>query len=219
MSESSPSSTSPPKTQLPPPAKPKDLSRWEELQKLLGPRRDPPSMIEEERATEDEEHYAYRQLCQQLPGLKAQAQPEDSTPPVSEKRMRYCLVECENGAEPMLRVFSSPADMARHIRQLDGQDVYVFPVYGVPLPFTVAPERIVLLPDNSGYKIGKKIELVLTVDEELTVQENHFLGVLPLCEMAINDAGTTPERKALPPGKAGNSSDGEEEKGDPVPEG
>lgn len=94
---------------------------------------------------------------------------------------RYAMVECTSGEYPLMRLFKTPEAITKHLGKLDGEDVAVWCFYGIPMRFTVGPQRYLHLPDGITsvsvpmYKGGpckRTTTDLITAD----IQDDGFLG-------------------------------------------
>lgn len=120
----------------------------------------------------------------ELQALVSLVAPEEDEIKADPKVYRFGLVECADGDAPLVRLFRSAEALVKHVSSLSGDDVFVWAFYGLPLPFTVGPQRYLLLPGgthaisvpSSGNPI-RKVEvdvLGLDLDDEV------FLGPIEL---------------------------------------
>jgi len=96
--------------------------------------------------------------------------PEDTVP-------GFCMVECHEGEFPLLRIFATLEGLVARMAKLEGQDVTVHPFWGIPLPFSTAPNRVLLLPGDKAIGINKSQRPVDVSEKTLEVQEDCFLGM------------------------------------------
>jgi hypothetical protein len=99
----------------------------------------------------------------------------------AKNKPNYCLVEADDGEWPKLHRFKSAVDMAKYIRKLEGRDVVIWPLFGVPLSISDGPQRYLILPnDNLAITIpmfdGAECKLVSLDTLELTTNESGYLG-------------------------------------------
>lgn len=107
--------------------------------------------------------------------------PCDAASMSSEKPPRYGMIECWNGAWPVLRVFVNPYDMAKRLGAIDGQDVVVWAFWGSEIVFTEGPLRYLILPDGTSLTVpryqGMKIQRVdSSLVAGVSLQGDGFLG-------------------------------------------
>lgn len=103
---------------------------------------------------------------------------------------RYLLLECPDGEWSVIRSYASIEAVAKRMAQLEGTDTVVFPIWGVPLPFTKGLPRYLVLPNGRQaiqipYKHGGPCQIVpADLLEELAIQQDGFLGPEELIDTA-----------------------------------
>lgn len=110
----------------------------------------------------------------------------DGPPPPPEETCkeevkRFGCVEGDNGEFAKLRLFKDAESLAKYLGSVEGEDKVVWCFHGVPLRFTVGPQRYLMLPDGeTAISIpiapGAKI---LRVEADLLgaeYQEDGFIG-------------------------------------------
>jgi len=75
-----------------------------------------------------------------------QPPPPDETCPESARR--FAAVVSENGEFAKLILFKDAEALAKYLGSIEGDDVVVVPFWGVPLRFTVGPQRYLMMPDG-----------------------------------------------------------------------
>ena len=109
---------------------------------------------------------------------------EESDEVFDDSTYRFCLVESPEGDYPRLRMFNDAASLAKRLASLEGQDVAVWPFYGLPLSFTKleggAPRHLIL-PSGSALTIptfpGQEPEETSSFfASDSDIQEDGFLG-------------------------------------------
>ena len=157
-------------------------------------------------ADDDESTTAFDRLCGLLSDeaaeyfnrTSASSQTSCAAPVPRERRPRYCVVECAEGEWPVLRMFGDDAGrLAWHLASLEGKDVCVFPFYGVPIPLSRGPYRIMVLPDDTAWQLSPVVQPLKFIDGEIRLQEDGFLGPPCLATVSAPDQ-KEPEIKAAP---------------------
>jgi hypothetical protein len=92
-------------------------------------------------------------------------------------RPAFCMVECAEGQFPVLRLFSTLEGLVERMQSLEGRDVAVWPFWGVPLPFSQGPNRVLILPDDQAITIDKRQRVVDIDEDDIILQEDGFLGL------------------------------------------
>lgn len=139
-----------------------------------------------------------------------------------EKLVRYCLVECPDGDWSMVRMFKQPEGLARRIGQLEGEDMVVWAMYGIPLRITKGPQRYLMLPDGQTALTIPVIEggPVKQVDadllDSLELQDDGYIGPP---ELAHAHAITQQKKSSPPsaPAKGKKKANDDDEEDDDVP--
>jgi hypothetical protein len=85
-------------------------------------------------------------------GAGAAKRPKPGRHPVVDKP-EFCLVVSPEADWPTLEIFPDIASLARRMRSLDGSESSVFPFFGIPVPFTAGPDRILQLPGGQPYPV------------------------------------------------------------------
>lgn len=88
---------------------------------------------------------------------------------------RHCLIICPDGGTPVLQQVINPLSLAARLQELDGDDVYAFPFFGIPCPISKEPGRVVLLPDDTALPFDAEHAPDLE-DEDVDIQEDFYLG-------------------------------------------
>ena len=158
-------------------------SRWQKLLNTLdsdtrktmeNPERARPRTI---RGGEDGRSY-YETMAEVDPGAdlvmdpdspQARAWPKDGEP-------AYCLVECPDGELPSLRIFASLTGLLDRMYRLDGEDVSVWPFYGIPISFSQGTPRVIFPPDRKPMTIEANPKPVDEAEQKVTIQDDGFLG-------------------------------------------
>jgi hypothetical protein len=65
----------------------------------------------------------------------------------------WCLVLSPDGDYPTLEIFPNVETLTKRMRVLEDQDVYAFPFFGIPIPFTAGPNRFLQLPNGEPYPV------------------------------------------------------------------
>lgn len=144
--------------------KDKNAAAWQQFMSMLTPRcktevqntectsvlstNTPDDTIEDE---ETAQYMAFRATlsaaaAEQLDALFGDS--EDDSVEVNDKLARYCLIECPDGGWSTVRMFKNKEDLARRLGRLEGEDMVVWAMFGVPLRLTKGPQRYLLLPDG-----------------------------------------------------------------------
>lgn len=95
---------------------------------------------------------------------------------------KYCLIECRDGEWPTLNGYKTPQSMAKRISDLEGEDIVVFAVMGVPMPITKGPQRYVFLPDGKTamavpvHAGGPSRMVDASLLSNLSLEDEGFLG-------------------------------------------
>lgn len=95
--------------------------------------------------------------------------PDNSSP-------RYCLIECPDGESPLMRLYVTAEAMCDRIRDLDGTDTYVFPIFGIPCQFTRGPNRILILPHDMAIQITPATVMIDLLTAPVDIERSGFLG-------------------------------------------
>lgn len=137
-------------------------------------------------AAQDESRIEYVDCAGRLPGPACEALSRGAVAPAAgadpEYRgvsWRYLLFECGDGEAPIFHTFKDPKLVASYVAKLAGKDVYVWAAYGVPIPITAGPRRMLLLPNGKGVTVpalpGDKPK-VRRLGFDPPVQADGFLG-------------------------------------------
>ena len=102
--------------------------------------------------------------------------PEDESELPEGRGLGFCMIECEEGEFPALRIFRTLNGLVERIRSQDGKDIVVWPFLGIPLPFSKGPNRVLLLPSDKAITISETQTHVELREEDLEIQEDGFLG-------------------------------------------
>jgi hypothetical protein len=174
--------------------KPSDATPWEKtlarlqpatlasLERLLSPL--PPSSVPQ---IEPEDVVAFRDSMSRLnPVLLQKLAPAaaiEEAPSPNPPGAKYMLYVVPDGEAPHVRCFDTAEDWARGLGKLDGDDVYVLPVWGVPLQFTQGPRRWLKLPNGLEAMsvpefAAEQVRLCSVEDlaNELPLQDDGYLG-------------------------------------------
>ncbi len=124
-------------------------------------------------------------------GMVAEAVDADPAPEVG--KPCYGIVESEDGGWATCKLVTNIAALANRLSVLEGLDVVAWVFYGVPLQFTMGPQRYLKLPDGQhavklpAYGNGPH-EIVDVRDmEDIDIQVDGFLGPPQLAEGHINE--------------------------------
>lgn len=171
----------------------------------------------EETADSDEYLWLVRSLptpsadaFQSIPA-KPPSEPDDVTP-------RWCLCEMPEGGYPKIRIFHDLAGLCRHITRLEGEEISVWPFYGVPIRFTTSRDgtpgrRYVFLPHEAQAvelpchpedepKLVPTEGLNVGVTDALDFQYDGWLGDPALAEASLGGnyyQGGKPPKLKKPP--------------------
>ncbi len=174
-------------------------------------------------AVPDDETVAYadwRRSLSDVSRASLEADADEAEAPnaatVDDKDCHFYLVEAPDGDMPVLRKFRTVEAMARYIGKMEGEDISVWPFYGVPLTLTQGPGRYLALPDGisalnvpaGGTGTVRRIDLDLL--NEPIIQQDGYLGPAAL-------AGTTrgnPQPDAVKRDSARERDDDEEDPDD-----
>ncbi len=107
------------------------------------------------------------------------APPSEET--CKEEVKRFGCVESDNGEFSTLRMFKDADALARYLGEVEGQDKVVWCFYGVPLRFTVGPQRYLMMPDQTtalSVPLVKGAKLVRADADliDMDWQEDGFVG-------------------------------------------
>lgn len=155
------------------------LSRWERFLAALSP-----LAQSQQRPVEPGEELAvspaFQHAVEALSPLARQAVDAAASVPPSAwpggRKPLWLMVEAEEGEWANIKVFRTEDALLRRLRALEGKDVQAFAVYGIPIPFSRAPHRIVFLPDGQARQLGVQITAVEVMETQVTLQEDGFLG-------------------------------------------
>ncbi len=134
----------------------------------------------------DDAAYSQRQLEQALTdkalGMLDAPLPGES-PEIDE------AFEVPDGGWPVMRVYKTADGLAQRLGVLEGEDVAVCLVYGVPLQFTKGPPRYLLLPDHEhaisipeGKRRGRTQVVDVDLLSKLEMQDDFYIGPPELAE-------------------------------------
>ena len=107
-----------------------------------------------------------------------------------ERQPAYCLVICPDGSTPTVQTFYTSDELADFLKNVDGDDTYVFPFLGIPLPFTEAPTRVLFLPDNTAVPINAegRVAIAHAGDADgVVIQDDYFMGAPELILKSARD--------------------------------
>jgi hypothetical protein len=99
----------------------------------------------------------------------------------------WCMFVCPFGEFPSLVIYTSLEAMAKRLRTLEGQDMAVFPFYGVPVPFTRGPCRFLRLPDGQLrplFDLSAFGTFVANPLSEPPIDSTYYLGPEELSDVA-----------------------------------
>lgn len=95
-----------------------------------------------------------------------------------DRNANYILVEQIEGDWIKIKSFKKPQELARRISELEksNPDSCVFAIYGMHLPMTKSPDRMLILPNDTVMRI-KNGKFVRALDGPLNFQDDGFLGL------------------------------------------
>jgi hypothetical protein len=128
------------------------------------------------------------------------AEDDKTTSTLPDETARFCLIECTDGETPLMRAYASPEAMGERIRVLDGTDTHVFMVFGVPCRITKAPNRMLLLPQDTAIQLTPAIVMIDVMEESVEIEANGFLG-LPELMIVTNPEAREARRRSVQPAK------------------
>lgn len=131
---------------------------------------------------ESEDHSAFHQFKDTLDPTSQQATKEEAdkrTDWPQGRKPRHCLIVQKEGEWPALKIFPDLATMLLRLKEMEGKDIVAISILGIPLPFTKAPDRLVMLPDNSAAQI-RNGHIIDEIHDEVTLQDDWFLGPVEL---------------------------------------
>jgi hypothetical protein len=91
----------------------------------------------------------------------------------------WCLVVVPDGEYPTLEILPNIDALTKRMLALEGQDVSVFPIFGVPAPFTAGPNRFLELPDGQPHPVFEFSgygTLVPNPSATVRIDPTYFLG-------------------------------------------
>lgn len=134
----------------------------------------------------DAEHDDFEQTCDML-SERARQQvdvPETTEEPldVQVDAAKFCIIESPDGDFARLHGYTTPQQAATRLGELEGQDIVVHVVYGIPLRLTIGPQRFLTLPDGQQaimiptYPGGPTKVVDANLVEDMEIQDDGFLG-------------------------------------------
>lgn len=149
---------------------------------------------------------------------KAVALVTDGPPPPPEETCkeaakRFGCVESNNGDFATVRLFPDAESLVRYLGSVEGHDKVMWCFHGVPLRFTVGPQRYLFMPDGAtamsvpltpGLKILRVEADLITAD----IQEDGFVG--PAYLASTDGLHTDAPPEATPAAKPNSALDDEE---------
>jgi hypothetical protein len=186
----------------------------------------PPSYLQPS-VTIDE---AYGDFLAMLPeatvaSLNKLAESDEVSPgPPEEEMSRYFAVELPEGQAPRLRAFKSPEALVKHLGSLDEADTFAVPFFGMPLLFTVRPERYLYLPDGETAmalplrKGGPCTLVTRAAIDGAEIQDDFYLGPEELSHPG-GDVSQTYRRRQADEGVTDEDKDPEDDDDDGEEEG
>ncbi len=95
----------------------------------------------------------------------------------ADRHANYVLIEQIEGDWIKLKVYKKPQDMVKRIDDLEksNPDSCVFALYGMHLPITKSPDRMLILPNDTVLRV-KTGKFVRSIDGPLRIQDDGFLG-------------------------------------------
>lgn len=138
----------------------------------------------------------------------------------------WCLCEQPDGDFPKVRLFKTSEGLARYMAKLEGEDVSVWPFYGVPLRFTkpdASGQRFLLLPgEEKALLLAARgpvdkidADLLDLEDEEKKIQLDGWIGDPCLAEEAVGSYLQGDEENREIKERAKKKSKGREKRGKP----
>jgi hypothetical protein len=101
-------------------------------------------------------------------------------------KAELCMVVVPDGDFPTLEIFPNIDALTNRMRALEGQEVSVFPFFGVPVPFTAGPNRFLQLSDGQPHPVfdfsrfGKFVadpQAMLPVDPSYSLAADDLQGM------------------------------------------
>ena len=133
---------------------------------------------------------------------------ERETPWPRGHRPYYLLFESEDGESPVVRIFTSKEALVSRMHQLEGRDVYVFPVYGILEPFSQGPDRVIFFHDDTAMQFTPIVAEVTLMETERLMQSDGYLGPpeLVIVSDSLKDDQPPVKVKSIPKGKPPDDS-------------
>jgi hypothetical protein len=134
-----------------------------------------------------------------------------------QEAVRYCLLECQDGEWPVLRTFKTAEQLARRMGALEGEDMVLVPLFGVPLKFTMGKQRYLYLPDGETAVTVPLVERgpVKVVDAslvgELEIQTDGFVGPPALAETHLDEDDDAPRERVPSYGQPDDDDDDDDD--------
>lgn len=97
------------------------------------------------------------------------------------------MIESHDGEYPRIYTYKTDAAVIKRMLDLDGQDVCVFPFFGIPVPFSRESPRIVFLPNADAVHMSGQPMTEEAFEQDFDLQEHGFLGPVELQEPAEDD--------------------------------
>ena len=156
--------------------------RWADMSAKLSPETQA-RLRDGVRSSKSEEQLAYDALLHSLsdsakagmtPGNRVADAVELPAVP-GDRKGNYLLIEHFEGEWPVVKFYKTPKEIAARIKALEGKDVVVVPVYGVILPFTKSPNRVLLLPNDTAVRVSNG-KIARSIEVPVQIQDDGFLG-------------------------------------------
>lgn len=155
-----------------------------------------------EQQCDDRDHDWYSTLPVATQILFSQMYPETTVEAdIDMSGVGYFVVEDIDEECLLVRKFRTSAAAAKRLAELDGRDGFVAIFYGIHLPFTKRPSRLLLLPDRAtaltipSRRHEPVVQLAATECGELALQDDHYIGA---CELAEAGVTTLIEHAPIP---------------------
>lgn len=171
----------------------------------------------------DEAMDLYAAFLATLPqSAREQLQQKSPTPPpeaaVDLRTAQFFILECTDGAWPVVKTCRSAEALAKRISELEGTDTVVVPLYGLPMQFTKGPQRYLFLPGRKKaiqvpmYKGGPIKTVTADLLNGMEIQKDGYLGPDELVQ------GIDLDEELVPVTPAVDEEDEDDEEGDEAAE-
>lgn len=167
----------------------------------------------------DEDTDRYNAYLETLPqSAREQMQKKASPPPpeteVDPRTAQFLMIECSDGAWPVMRTCRNAEAAAKRLSELDGTDTVVMVMYGLSMQFTKGPQRYLFLPGRKKavqvpmYKGGPTKTVTADLLSSMEIQKDGYLGPDELLQ------GIDLTEELVPVAPAVDAEDDEEDDGD-----